>query len=145
MKNREEGYFYMSEDQIVEYLKENLEENANICVGKRFGLVPYVNVKTEGLKGCFRLHLINNGVLYVEIIDETGNSIQSKFFNDDKFFYEKFIEKRHKMILDLFSIYYKKIREYLDLPEAKWEPIYLNKEIDLTNKNIEPLFERLAN
>lgn len=114
MKNREEGYFYMSEDQIVEYLKENLEENANICVGKRFGLVPYVNVKTEGLKGCFRLHLINNGVLYVEIIDETGNSIQSKFFNDDKFFYEKSIEKRHKMILDLFSTYYKKIREYLD-------------------------------
>ena len=36
-----------------------------------------------------------------------------------------------------------KIREYLELPEAKWEPIYLENEIDLTNKNIEPLFERI--
>ena len=36
-----------------------------------------------------------------------------------------------------------KIKEYLELPEAKWEPIYLEKDIDLTNKNIEPLFERI--
>ena len=36
-----------------------------------------------------------------------------------------------------------KIREYLELPEAKWEPIYLENEIDLTNKNIDPLFERI--
>lgn len=37
-----------------------------------------------------------------------------------------------------------KIRSYLDLPEAKWEPLYLNEEIDLSSKNIEPLFERLT-
>lgn len=36
-----------------------------------------------------------------------------------------------------------KIREYLELPEGKWEPIYLENEIDLTSKNIEPLFERI--
>ena len=36
-----------------------------------------------------------------------------------------------------------KIREYLELPEPSWKPIYIEKEIDLTNKNIEPLFERL--
>ena len=34
-----------------------------------------------------------------------------------------------------------KIREYLKLEEAKWEPIFLNEEIKL--ENIEPLFERL--
>ena len=114
MKSREEE-FYMSVDQIVEYLREILEENAIIYVGKRFGLVPYVEVKTKDLKGCFRLSLINNGVLYVEILDETdNNSIQSKFFNDDKFFYKKSIEKKYKKILDSFSIYYKKTREYLD-------------------------------
>ena len=37
----------------------------------------------------------------------------------------------------------KKIREYLELPEPSWKPIYIEKEIDLTSKNIEPLFERL--
>ena len=36
-----------------------------------------------------------------------------------------------------------KIREYLELDEPSWRPIYLNKEIDLTSKNIEPLFERI--
>ena len=37
----------------------------------------------------------------------------------------------------------KKIREYLELPEPSWKPIYIEKEIDLTSKNVEPLFERL--
>ena len=35
----------------------------------------------------------------------------------------------------------KKIREYLKLEEAKWEPIFIQNEIAL--ENIEPLFERL--
>ena len=34
-----------------------------------------------------------------------------------------------------------KIRKYLKLEEAKWEPIFINEEITL--ENIEPLFERL--
>ena len=34
-----------------------------------------------------------------------------------------------------------KIRKYLKLDEAKWEPVIINKEIKL--ENIEPLFERL--
>ena len=34
-----------------------------------------------------------------------------------------------------------KIREYLKLEEAKWEPIFIENEIAL--ENIEPLFERL--
>ena len=38
-----------------------------------------------------------------------------------------------------------KIREYLELPEPSWKPIYLGKNIDLTNKTIEPLFERIKN
>lgn len=37
-----------------------------------------------------------------------------------------------------------KIRSYLDIDSAKWEMIELDKDIDLTNKNIEPLFERLT-
>lgn len=37
----------------------------------------------------------------------------------------------------------KKIREYLDLGEPTWNPIFLDKDVDLVNKNIEPLFERL--
>ncbi len=36
-----------------------------------------------------------------------------------------------------------KIREFLDLSEPSWKPTYLAKEIDLKDKNIEPLFERL--
>ena len=36
-----------------------------------------------------------------------------------------------------------KIREYLELPEPSWKPIYIEKEIYLTSTNIEPLFERL--
>lgn len=36
-----------------------------------------------------------------------------------------------------------KIRKYLDLENPTWKPIYLDKEIDLTNKNIEALFERI--
>lgn len=35
------------------------------------------------------------------------------------------------------------IRKYLDLSEPTWKPIYLENEIDLTNKEIVPLFERL--
>lgn len=37
-----------------------------------------------------------------------------------------------------------KIREYLELGSPEWKPIFLDKEIDLSNKNIEPLFERLS-
>ena len=37
----------------------------------------------------------------------------------------------------------KKIREYLDLGEPTWNLIFLDKDVDLVNKNIEPLFERL--
>ena len=36
-----------------------------------------------------------------------------------------------------------KIRKYLELPEPNWKPIYLKKEIDLSHKDIQPLFERL--
>ena len=36
-----------------------------------------------------------------------------------------------------------KIRRYLDLNEASWKPVFLDKEIDLTGKEIDPLFERL--
>lgn len=36
-----------------------------------------------------------------------------------------------------------KIREYLEIEKATWNPIFLEKEIDLESKNIEPLFERL--
>ena len=36
-----------------------------------------------------------------------------------------------------------KIREYLELKEPSWNYIELNNEIDLTNKEIKPLFERL--
>ena len=36
-----------------------------------------------------------------------------------------------------------KIREYLDLDEPTWNPIFLGKDVELVNKNIEPLFERL--
>lgn len=36
-----------------------------------------------------------------------------------------------------------KIRQYLDLPEPTWNPIYLEKEINLSSKDIQPLFERL--
>lgn len=37
----------------------------------------------------------------------------------------------------------KKIREYLNLGEPIWNSIFLDKDVDLVNKNIEPLFERL--
>ena len=37
-----------------------------------------------------------------------------------------------------------KIRSYLDLEKAKWEPVYLENDINLEDKNIEPLFERLT-
>lgn len=36
-----------------------------------------------------------------------------------------------------------KIRSYLGIENASWKPIFLEKEIDLSGKNIEPLFERL--
>ena len=36
-----------------------------------------------------------------------------------------------------------KIREYLEVPDPTWAPIYLEKEIDLSHKDIQPLFERL--
>ena len=36
-----------------------------------------------------------------------------------------------------------KIREYLELDEPSWKPVFINKDIDLSNKAIEPLFERL--
>ena len=34
-----------------------------------------------------------------------------------------------------------KIRKYLNIEKAKWEPIFIDKEIKL--ENIEPLFDRL--
>lgn len=37
----------------------------------------------------------------------------------------------------------KKIREYLEIEEPSWQPIYLEKEIDLTTKEIQALFERI--
>lgn len=37
----------------------------------------------------------------------------------------------------------KKIREYLELKEPSWQPTYLEKEIDLTTKDIQALFERI--
>ena len=37
-----------------------------------------------------------------------------------------------------------KIRSYLGLENAKWEPVYLDDDINLEDKNIEPLFERLT-
>lgn len=36
-----------------------------------------------------------------------------------------------------------KIRNYLDLKKPVWKPIYLDQEIDIKNKNIEALFERI--
>ena len=36
-----------------------------------------------------------------------------------------------------------KIREYLELQQPSWNYIELNNEIDLKNKEIKPLFERL--
>ena len=36
-----------------------------------------------------------------------------------------------------------KIRNYLDLEKPIWKPIYLDKEINVSDKNIEALFERI--
>lgn len=111
MRKRKED-FCMSEDQVVEYLREILEEDVVIYESKRYGLVPYVNVKTEGLKGCLRVSLINDGVLYAEVLDEMNNSLQSRFFNE--FYYEEPSIEKYKKQLNLFSTYYKEIRGYLD-------------------------------
>lgn len=112
MRKRGKEDFCISEDQVVEYLREILEENVVIYEGKRYGLVPYVNVKTEGLKGCLRVSLINDGVLYAEVLDEMNNSLQSRFFNE--FYYEEPSIEKYKKQLNLFSTYYKEIRGYLD-------------------------------
>lgn len=112
MRKIEEEDFCISEGQIVKYLREILEENVIINESKRYGLVPYVNVKTEGLKGCLRLSLISDGVLYAEVLDEMNNSLQSRFFNE--FYYEEDSIEKYKKQLNLFSTYYIEVREYLD-------------------------------
>ena len=64
-------------------------------------------------------------------------------FNETMFTCSNIIANLSNLFEPVMPSTCEKIREYLDLEKASWKPVFLDKDIDLAGKNIDPLFERL--
>lgn len=64
-------------------------------------------------------------------------------FNETMFTCSNIIANLSNLFEPIMPATCAKIRKYLELDKPVWKPIFLEKDIELVDKNIEPLFERL--